>query len=135
MTGRPRLVIALAVASLLSVFLVYTSFAGSSELYVSVGQLRGDVDGAASRTVQLTGHVVSHREDDGSLRMVLRDRDGRDMTVPVTYQGSVPDAFRDGREVVVRGRLENGVFVAERDSLVAKCPSKYSGGGDGSQGA
>jgi cytochrome c-type biogenesis protein CcmE len=135
MTGRPRLVIALAVASLLSVFLVYTSFAGSSELYVSVGQLHGDVDGAASRTVQLTGHVVSHREEGGSLRMVLRDAGRRGTTVPVTYEGSVPDAFREGRQVVVRGRLEDGVFVAERDSLVTKCPSKYSGGGDDAQGA
>ena len=135
MTGRPRLVIALAVASLLSVFLVYTSFAGSSELYVSVGQLRGDVDGAAGRTVQLTGHVVSHRESDGALRMVLRDGERRGVTVPVAYEGSVPDAFRDGRQVVVRGRLTDGVFVAERDSLVTKCPSKYSGQGGGSQGA
>jgi cytochrome c-type biogenesis protein CcmE len=38
----------------------------------------------------------------------------------------VPDPFREGREVIVTGRVEDGTFVAERDSLVTKCPSKFS---------
>ena len=46
--------------------------------------------------------------------------------MPVVYTGSVPDLFRAGRHVYLRGKLENGVFVAERDSLVTKCPSKYA---------
>ena len=44
----------------------------------------------------------------------------------MNYQGVVPDPFRDGREVIVSGRLEGGTFVAERDSLVTKCPSKFT---------
>jgi cytochrome c-type biogenesis protein CcmE len=133
MTPRPRLVIALAVASLLSVFLVYTAFAGSSELYVSVGQLHARAGGG--ETVSLTGRVVSHSSvESRPLRMVLRDDKQRGATVRVAYTGAVPDAFRTGRQVVVRGRLENGTFVAERDSLVTKCPSKYSGA-SGSKGA
>ncbi|MGI8606058.1 MAG: cytochrome c maturation protein CcmE, partial [Gaiellaceae bacterium] len=55
----------------------------------------------------------------------LRDIEGS-ATVPVTYTGSVPDLFKVGRDVYMRGELRNGVFVAERDSLVTKCPSKYS---------
>jgi len=31
--------------------------------------------------------------------------------------------------VIVTGRLERGVFVAQPDSLLTKCPSKYSSGG------
>jgi hypothetical protein len=27
---------------------------------------------------------------------------------------------------VVEGRLQNGIFVAKRDSLITKCPSKYA---------
>ena len=46
--------------------------------------------------------------------------------MPVVYTGVVPDPFRDGREVIVTGRLKNGTFVAERDSLVTKCPSKFT---------
>jgi cytochrome c-type biogenesis protein CcmE len=46
--------------------------------------------------------------------------------VPVSYTGTVPDPFRDGREVIVQGRLRDGTFVGERDSLVTKCPSKFT---------
>jgi cytochrome c-type biogenesis protein CcmE len=132
MRPRPRLVVALAVASLLFVFLVYNAFAGSSsELFVSVGQLRANVDGSASKTVSLTGKVVSHGPTGrGPLTMVLRD-DASAETMRVRYRGDVPSTFREGRSVIVRGRLEGGVFVAERDSLVAKCPSKYSGSDGG----
>jgi cytochrome c-type biogenesis protein CcmE len=47
-------------------------------------------------------------------------------TVPVVYTGSVPDQFRVDRDVYLKGRLRNGIFVGERNSLVTKCPSKYS---------
>jgi hypothetical protein len=33
--------------------------------------------------------------------------------------------------VIVTGKLVDGTFVAQPDSLVTKCPSKYSGGGGG----
>jgi cytochrome c-type biogenesis protein CcmE len=55
----------------------------------------------------------------------LRDVKGT-ATVPVVYRGSVPDLFRPGRDIVVEGRLQNGVFVALPGSLVTKCPSKYA---------
>jgi cytochrome c-type biogenesis protein CcmE len=59
------------------------------------------------------------------LRFAVRDRSGT-ASVPVRYSGAVPDPFREGREVIVTGSLSNGVFVAKRDSLVTKCPSKFS---------
>ena len=46
--------------------------------------------------------------------------------MPVSYAGVVPDPFREGREVIVSGELRQGTFVAERDSLVTKCPSKFT---------
>ena len=58
------------------------------------------------------------------MRFTLQDYKGNE-TVEVVYKGSVPDAFRVGREVVVDGSMQNGVFQAKRDSLVTKCPSKY----------
>jgi cytochrome c-type biogenesis protein CcmE len=137
MTGRPRLVVALAVASLLSVFLVYNAVAGGSELVVSVDQLRSDAHGAATKTVNLTGTVVGPVRGDATgtapLRFALRDDGAKPgaPTVAVRYTGAVPDAFRVDRHVIVKGRLRGGTFLAERDSLVTKCPSKYSAGGGG----
>jgi cytochrome c-type biogenesis protein CcmE len=133
MTGRPRLVIALVVATMLVAFMGYQLIAGADQLLVSVGQLRADRDGAAHKTVQLTGRVVSATNMDGSgaHRFVLRD-EGGPQTVAVVYRGAVPDAFKVGRRVIVTGRMQGAAFVGQRDSLLTKCPSKYSAGGGGS---
>ncbi len=61
----------------------------------------------------------------GGLHFRLSDRNGA-ASVPVVYKGSVPDLFKTGREVVVDGTLRGGVFVAVPNTLVTKCPSKYT---------
>ena len=115
-----RLVLALGVAVLLASALVYTSFSASSEA-AKPSELQ------PGRTYELTGKVVDNsiRRDGEELHFRVRDRDGTE-SVPVTYSGTVPDPFREGREVIVSGELERGTFVAERDSLVTKCPSKFT---------
>ena len=118
-----RLVVALSVAVLLAAGLVYTSFSASTEAKQPSQLLQSDPGG----TYELTGKVVpgsiTHAGD--KLDFKISDRDGSH-PIPVTYSGTVPDPFRDGREVIVTGRLEDGTFVGERDSLVTKCPSKFT---------
>jgi cytochrome c-type biogenesis protein CcmE len=63
---------------------------------------------------------------DTELRFAIADREDPSASVPVRYEGAVPDPFREGREVIVTGALRNGTLVAERDSLITKCPSKFS---------
>jgi cytochrome c-type biogenesis protein CcmE len=55
----------------------------------------------------------------------VSDRSGGGTSVPVSYRGVVPDPFRDGREVIVTGSMQNGTLIGQRDSLVTKCPSKF----------
>jgi cytochrome c-type biogenesis protein CcmE len=118
-----RLVVALSAAVLLAAGLVYTSFSASTEARQPSQLLHSD----PGRTYQLTGKVVpgSVRHDGNQLDFRISDRDGTD-PIPVTYTGTVPDPFAAGREVIVTGKLENGTFVGERDSLVTKCPSKFT---------
>ena len=59
------------------------------------------------------------------MRFLLRDRHAI-ASVPVVYKGAVTDLFKTGREVVVDGKLRNGFFVAVPNTLVTKCPSKYT---------
>ena len=122
--GSPaRLVVALSVAAALAVFLLYTSIAGGGTPTIRPSQLPGH-----SSRVSLMGVVVGKPAGDAhanGLRFRLRDVRGTAL-VPVVYRGTVPDLFRTGRDVVVDGRLRNGVFVAVPDTLVTKCPSKYS---------
>ena len=120
-----RLVVSLTAAVLLAAALIYTSFSASSEARTP-SQLR---DAPAGRAYQLTGRVVPgyHRVGD-VLVFRARDRDGPASapTGPVRYAGAVPDPFRQGRVVVVTVRRRGAVFVGEKDSLVTKCPSKFS---------
>ena len=121
---RIRLIVALSAAVLLASALIYTSFSASSEA-VTPSALAAT--SASGRSYQLTGKVVngSIRDIPGGKVFRVRDRNGN-ASVPVRYVGAVPDPFRDGREVIVSGELERGTFVAERDSLVTKCPSKFT---------
>jgi cytochrome c-type biogenesis protein CcmE len=118
-----RLVIALSVAAVLAVFLLYTSIAGGGTPSLRPSQLAGH-----NGTVSLAGRVIGPVTGDahaGGLHFRLRDVKGT-ATVPVVYHGSVPDLFKAGRDVAVSGKLANGVFAGARDSLVTKCPSKYT---------
>ncbi len=116
-----RLGVALAAAVLLATALIYTSFSASTE-----ASKPSEIE--PGKSYELTGKVVHgsiQKAGDDGLRFRIRDRDGTE-SVPVTYSGVVPDPFRDGREVIVSGELKQGTFVAERDSLVTKCPSKFT---------
>jgi cytochrome c-type biogenesis protein CcmE len=121
---RIRLVVALGTAVLLAAALVYTSFSASSEAR-SPSQLAAAAD--TGRSYQLTGKVVngSIERRGTTTTFRVRDRNGA-ASVPVSYTGAVPDPFRDGREVIVTVRKHGGVFVGEKDSLVTKCPSKFT---------
>jgi cytochrome c-type biogenesis protein CcmE len=117
-----RLVVALTAAVLLATGLVYTSFSASTEAREPSEVLAS----GTGDTVDLTGRVIpgTIERSDERLAFQISDRDG-DAALPVTYTGTVPDPFRDGREVIVTGKLDDGTFVAEHDSLVTKCPSKF----------
>jgi len=117
-------VIALLVASVLAVFLLYTSIAGGGNPSIAPSQLAG-----RTGQVQLAGLVVGPVTGDshaGGLRFRLRDiGDTSKASVRVRYAGSVPDLFKVGRHIVLDGRLRAGTFVAEPGSMITKCPSKY----------
>ena len=119
-----RLVVALGVAVLLAAGLVYTSFSASTEAK-EPSQLLTAAPGAS---YELTGRVVpgSVRHEGEGLRFRVADRDDSSKSIPVTYSGTVPDPFRGGREIILTGTVEDGVFAGERDTLVTKCPSKFS---------
>jgi cytochrome c-type biogenesis protein CcmE len=125
-----RLVVALSVAVLLAVALVYTSFSASTEAK-EPSELLSAAPGAS---YELTGRVVKGtvRRDGDSLRFRVADREGASESLPVTYSGIVPDPFRGGREIVLSGEVAHGTFVGERDTLVTKCPSKFTTAADAS---
>ncbi|HET6548423.1 MAG TPA: cytochrome c maturation protein CcmE [Solirubrobacter sp.] len=121
---RIRFVVALSAAVLLAGALAYTSFSASTE-----ARQPSELTAATAtpgKTYQLVGKVVpgyTQRGDTTFFR--VRDRDGT-ASVPVKYDGRLPDPFRAEREVVVDVVKQGDVYVGQKGSLVTKCPSKFT---------
>src|SRR4030081_2151579 len=104
-----RLVVALSCAVLLASALVYTSFSAASPA-ISPTQLVRDAQ--PGRSYQLTGMVVPgsvHRAG-GVLDFSVEDRAGG-TAIPLSYAGTVPDPFHEGREVIVTVQKQGAGFV------------------------
>lgn len=118
-----RLIIALSIASVLAVFLLYTSLAGSATPSLTPRSVLGH-SGEVSIAGAAVGPLSGDAHGSSGLRFGLREIGGT-ATVPVIYRGSVPDLFKVGRHVFLRGRLHGGAFEAVPGSMMTQCPSKY----------
>ena len=119
--GLTSLVLVLAFGGLL-----WTTLSEGTEYYKHVDEVMVNPQPWYGKKLQLHGHVV-----DGS---ILRKRDSLDYrfkvhangyVVDAAYSGIVPDTFKDGAEVVVKGTLSANGFSVEPNGVMAKCPSKY----------
>ena len=118
-----RLVVALAIAGTLAVFLLYTALHRTSTTTLTPSQLAGHTG-----TVAVVGAVVGPVRGDphsaSGMRFGLKDPEGS-RVVSVVYHGdNPPPLFREGRSVVVTGGYSTG-RLAGRD-ILTKCPSKYT---------
>lgn len=120
------------VAGLLIVGAVsYLMFSGINDTmvyYYTLSELTEKKSDLTDVGVRIHGHVSS-----GTIR-IDRERSQVDFlvmekktthTLPVTYQGIIPDTFKDGAEVVVEGTYHAGRHHFQATVLMAKCPSKY----------
>jgi cytochrome c-type biogenesis protein CcmE len=107
--------------------LLYSTLSEGTEYYKHVDEVMKDPAAWYGKKLQLHGFVV----DDS----ILRKRDSLDYkfevqnngaVVPVRYTGVVPDTFKNGSEVVLKGRLGPDGFTVEPNGVMAKCPSKYN---------
>jgi cytochrome c-type biogenesis protein CcmE len=119
--GATLLILGLAFAGLL-----YSTLSEGTEYYKHVDEVMVDPGAWQGKRLQLHGFVVDHS--------ILRKPDTLDYrfqvqsngkVVPVRYSGVVPDTFKGGSEVVLKGRLDANGFSVEPNGVMAKCPSKY----------
>jgi cytochrome c-type biogenesis protein CcmE len=120
-----RLVVALAVAGVLAVFLLYTAVAGHSTPTLTPSQIKGQT-GKLSVVGLVVAPVRGDAHGAGGLRFQLADPQGSSTRrIAVTYHGSTPPPlFKAGRSVVVTGTYAGGRL--EGTDIVTKCPSKYT---------
>ena len=121
-----RLIIALAVAGVLAVFLVYTALAGTSTPQVKPSQLARQAPGKISVVGAVVGPLRGDSHAAGGLRFGIRDIGAaKSGVVQVVYRGdSPPPLFAVGRHVVVNGSWQGGRVLG--NGILTKCPSKYT---------
>lgn len=112
----------LGVAVVAALFAVgYTMFTRSTVYYhtpTEVLEMTGE-------HVRVSGQVVDGTiESDATAGTVAFSVSDGTSTVPILFEGPMPDTLRDEGEAVAEGELgTDGVFHA--DKLFAKCPSKF----------
>jgi cytochrome c-type biogenesis protein CcmE len=106
--------------------LMYTTLSEGTEYYMDVDEVAKAPDAWHGKKLNLHGFVVE--------KSILRKPDTLEYrfhvqhnghVMPVSYTGVVPDTFKDGSEVLLKGHLTAGGFSVNPNGVVAKCPSKY----------
>jgi cytochrome c-type biogenesis protein CcmE len=119
-----RLVVALAVAAVLAVFLLYTAVAGNSTPTLTPHQAAGH-SGKLAIVGVVVGPVLGESHSAEGLRFRLKNIDGASGVVSVVYRGEdPPPLFKVGRSVVASGSFASGRLSAV--DILTKCPSKYT---------
>ena len=106
-------------------YLLYMSLGSSVMYYVTVGELLDGGYGAYDTDIRVTGKVAngSIKWDAEGLELEFDVIEGN-ATLPVIYNGAMPDGFTSGADVLVEGRYHpDEVFRAS--TILMRCPSKY----------
>ena len=103
------------------VALVLNAFQSNLVFFYSPTQVSAN-EAPAGRTFRIGGLVEtgSVKVDGTQVQFVVTDTA---TTVPVRYQGILPDLFKEGKGVVAQGQLQGGVFVARE--VLAKHDENY----------
>jgi len=106
--------------------LLATTARENAQYYKKVDEVMPDAAAWYGKGLQLHGYVV-----DGTIQRRPNSFDHRfqikngDSVVLASYTGVLPDTFKDGSEVVLKGRLTPQGFQVEPNGVMAKCPSRY----------
>ena len=105
-------------------YLVYAGLRDTMMYYLTVGELIDMQDQPANGGVRVGGKIregsVKWDPKTLTLNFVIGDERG---TVPVVYNGVVPDSFKQGEKVILEGLFAKGLFRASQ--IMPTCPSKY----------
>jgi cytochrome c-type biogenesis protein CcmE len=106
--------------------LMYTTLSEGTEYYKHVDEVMANPGEWQGKQMSLHGFVVDksimRKPDTLDYRFDIQNN-GK--AVPARYTGVMPDTFKDGSEVVLKGRLGPNGFMVDPNGVMAKCPSKY----------
>jgi len=118
--------------------MLWSTLREGTEYYKNVDEVIPQAQQWTGKQMQLHGYVVPNsikRRRDASGNITLdyifriqnnpaRASDPGNV-VDASYNGIVPDTFKDEAEVVLKGKLTPVGFKTDPNGVMAKCPSKY----------
>jgi cytochrome c-type biogenesis protein CcmE len=105
--------------------LMYTTLQEGTEYYMHVDEVMADAQAWQGKRLQLHGFVSDLRQRPNTLDYKFQvHNNGKIITAE--YSGVVPDNFKNGAEVVLKGQLQPHGFTVAPNGVMAKCPSKYT---------
>jgi len=105
--------------------LMYTTLQEGTEYYMHVDEVMTDQAAWQGKRLQLHGFVADLRQRPNTLDYKFQvQNNGKVITAE--YSGVVPDNFKNGAEVVLKGQLHPQGFTVSPNGVMAKCPSKYN---------
>jgi cytochrome c-type biogenesis protein CcmE len=127
MKAKPIKIAATAAVLLLAFGgLLYSTLRDGTEYYKHVDEVMTQPGDWHGKNLQLHGFIVEgsimKKPDTLEYRFQVQNN-GK--VVPASYTGVVPDGFKSGSEVVLKGRLTADGFSVSPNGVMAKCPSKY----------
>ncbi|MDR1991017.1 MAG: cytochrome c maturation protein CcmE [Acidobacteriaceae bacterium] len=110
--------------------MLWSTLRDGTEYYKHVDEVMATPSAWEGKRLQMHGFVVANsilvKPDTLEYKFKVQNNG---TVVDATYQGIVPDTFKDRpgeeAEVVLKGQLTPAGFHVERDGITAKCPSKY----------
>jgi cytochrome c-type biogenesis protein CcmE len=106
--------------------LMYTTLSEGTEYYKHVDEIMAEPAAWQGKRVQLHGFVVDKSIERKPDTLEYRFRiESKGKVIQARYTGIVPDTFKHGSEVVLKGTLGPEGFSVAPNGVMAKCPSKY----------
>ena len=106
--------------------LMYATLSEGTEYYKHVDEVMAEPAAWHGKRMQLHGFVVDKSIERRPDTLEYRFRiESKGKIVQAHYTGIVPDTFKHGSEVVLKGMLGPEGFSVAPNGVMAKCPSKY----------
>jgi cytochrome c-type biogenesis protein CcmE len=111
-------------------YLMFSGINDSMVYYYTVAEAMAKTPELSRKGIRVSGYVspgtIRRDAAQSEVDFVIFEKES-DRTLSVTYQGIIPDTFKDHAEVVVEGRYHPEERLFRATTLLAKCPSKYEG--------
>ena len=134
------------------IYLIFSSTRANAEYFITVNDVRASSNTMVGRNLRISGAVAGNTIQydpktnnlsfeianvpgdnatiaaQGGLSKVLHEAviDPTRARLTVIYHGPKPDLLRDEAQAIITGHLgTDGVFYADPDGLLLKCPTKY----------